>query len=387
MNRCKRLICGEMSMKWGFVFLWLFLAAYLLYCTSFNPRNAEAGYEQYGKNRYRQAPGPQKKVEFIPRILFSYRKETSLVVGAAMMLNMQPEPEKRVSSVSLAATYSLNRQLNFWFTPVISWKKEEYKLLGNMAYFGGPASFYGIGNNTIRSDREYYTSRNFDLWVSLSKRLYSGLYAGLGYQYKNTKITNVEEGKLLAGGTVPGSEGGGISGIGIFTAWDARNNKVFPESGGYHQFNSRFYGAYLNSDYVFSSFSVDLRYYQPLFASHVLAFQAAAGILAGDPPFQELNSLGKYLRGYAGNRFMDKHFAVFQTEYRLPLFRRLGFVGFAGVGQVAGSLRDVSFRELKPSGGVGIRVGVFPEERLKLRVDLGFGSDEVSIDIGVGEAF
>lgn len=300
---------------------------------------------------------------------------------------MRLEPEKRASSVSLATTYSLNRQLNFWFTPVIFWKKEEYKLLGNIAYFGGPTSFYGIGNNTGRSDREYYASRNFDFWVSLSKRLYSSLYAGLGYQYKNTKITNVEEGKLLAGGTILGSEGGVISGIGLFTAWDARNNKVFPESGGYYQFNSRFYVANLNSDYVFGSFLVDLRYYQPLFSSHVLAFQVASGILAGAPPFRELNSLGKYLRGYAGNRFMDKHFVAFQTEYRLPLFRRLGFVGFAGVGQVAGNCSDVSLRELKPSGGVGIRVGVFPEERLKLRIDLGFGMDEVSIDMGVGEAF
>ena len=374
-------------MKRGLVFVWLFFAVYLLCCSFFHPRSIDAGYEQYGKNRYPRAPGSQKKVDFTPRVIFSYSKETSLVIGAVMRLNMQLEPEKRASSLSLATTYSLNRQLNFWFTPVIFWKKEEIKLLGNIAYFGGPNSFYGIGNNTNRSDREYYNSRNINLWVSLSKRFYSNLYAGLGYQYKYTTITNIEEGKLLSGGTVPGSEGGGISGIGIFTAWDARNNKIFPESGGYHQFNTRFYGANLNSEYVFSSYILDMRYYQPLFSSHVLAFQVVSGILAGDPPFQELNSLGKYLRGYAGNRFIDKHFAVFQTEYRLPLFRKLGFVGFAGAGQVAGALRDVSFRELKPSGGVGIRVGVFPEERLKLRIDLGFGTDGASIDLGVGEAF
>jgi outer membrane protein assembly factor BamA len=374
-------------MKRGFVFIWLFLAVYLLYCGILKPRKAEAGYEHYGKSRYSHTSGSQKKVEFTPRVIFSYSKETNLVLGAALKLNLHLEPEKRASSVSFAATYSLNRQLNFWFTPVIYWKKEEIKLLGNIAYFGGLNAFYGIGNNTSRSDIESYTSRNFDFWGSLSKRIYSNLYAGLGYQYKNTTITKMEEGKLLAGGTIPGSEGGRISGIGLFTAWDARNNKVFPEKGGYHQFNSRFYGDDLNSDYMFNSFLVDLRYYQPLFSSHVLAFQAASGIIAGGPPFQELNSLGKYLRGYAGNRFMDKHFAVFQTEYRLPLFRRLGFVGFAGVGQVAGTCRDVSFRELKPAGGIGLRVGVFPKERLKLRIDLGFGMDEVNLDLGVGEAF
>jgi hypothetical protein len=374
-------------MKRGFVFIWLLLAVYLLYSSIFNPQKAEAGYEYYGKNRYPDTSGPPKKVDFTPRVIFSYSKETNLVIGAAMRLNLQLEPEKRASSVSLAATYSLNRQFNFWFTPVIYWKKEEIKLLGNIAYFGGPNTFYGIGNNTNRSDIEYYSSRTFDFWASLSKRLYSSLYGGFGYQYKNIEITDNEDGKLLAGGTIPGSEGGRISGIGIFAAWDARNNKVFPESGGYHQFNSRFYGDDLNSDYMFNSFLADLRYYQPLFSSHVLAFQAASGIITGDPPFQELNSLGKYLRGYSGSRFMDKHFAVFQTEYRLPLFRRLGFVGFAGVGQVAGTYRDVSFRELKPSGGIGLRVGIFPEDRLKLRIDLGFGVDEVNLDLGVGEAF
>jgi outer membrane protein assembly factor BamA len=352
-----------------------------------NPQRAEAEYEKYGKNRVRETSDPQRRVEFIPRIIFSYSKETSLVIGTMIGLHVRSDPAERVSSVNLAATYSLNRQLSFWLRPVFYWQEGEYKFLGNVAYLGGPASFYGIGNNTSKSDREYYTSRNFDFWISLSRKLFSCLYAGFGYQYKYRDITEVEDGGLLAGGTIPGSEGGGISGIGFFATWDSRETRDNRVSGGYHQFSSLFYGPSLESDYLFNSFSADMRYYQPLFLRHVLAFRGMTGLMTGEPPFQELNSLGNYLRGYAGNRFLDKHIAVFQAEYRLPLIWRFGLVGFAGFGQTAGTYRDVSFKKIKPAGGIGLRFAVVPQQQINLRVDLGVGIDEATVDIGIGEAF
>lgn len=325
------------------------------------------------------------RIAWLPIIFYS--SETRLVGGGVASFFLKKEPERRTSSIAIMGFYTMNRQFSFGLSPEFYWKDGKYKFSSGIGYMLWPTTFYGIGNNTNKGDIEYYTIRLFNVNLSLQRKIYSSLYVGAKYHYFHSELTETEEGGVLAGGTVAGSEGGGGSGMGIVAAWDSRDDNIYPESGSYHQFRAIFYGPALGGDYRFNSYFIDMRYFQPLFSSHVLAFRGVVGIITGDPPFQMLNSLGVYLRGYNRTRFVDKHLGAFQAEYRLPLFWRLGLVGFAGFGQVAHSHENIAFNTLKPSAGIGIRFAMIPDKKINLRFDFARGKDDFSFDFSLMEAF
>jgi len=62
-----------------------------------------------------------------------------------------------------------------------------------------------------------------------------------------------------------------------------------------------------------------------------------------------------------------------QVEYRVPLFWRIGFVGFGSLGKVAPSISQINFKDLKAGYGVGIRLMFDKKERIQVRFDYGFG--------------
>ena len=79
---------------------------------------------------------------------------------------------------------------------------------------------------------------------------------------------------------------------------------------------------------------------------------------------------------------------MMQLEYRQYFWWKFGFVVFAGAGDVASELMKFSLTELKYSYGFGLRFLFNKEEKVNLRVDLGFGNDGTSgLYFGIEEAF
>jgi hypothetical protein len=78
-------------------------------------------------------------------------------------------------------------------------------------------------------------------------------------------------------------------------------------------------------------------------------------------------------RGYFGGRFRDKVMSLAQVEYRFPIIWRFGGVVFAGTGNVASSVDKFDFTNLKTGIGAGLRFSLVPEERINLRIDVGYG--------------
>ena len=263
-------------------------------------------------------------------------------------------------------------------------------MTGDFGYLYFPDTFFGIGNDTNKDDEENYTGRLYQINPVIQKKIHPNLFVGVQYDYAYAKLIKTENGGLLESGFVPGSEGGGVSGIGVNATWDSRDNNLYPVSGSFHQFSASSYGSALGSDYNFNSYLIDLRHYRQLFGKHIIAFQGVASINTGRPSFQFLNnesSLGMYLRGYTQTRFVDKNVVAFQTEYRMPLYWRFGLVAFAGFGQVADKLENMEFGEFKPSGGLGLRFALIPDQKVNLRIDMGVGKDDGSIDINIMETF
>jgi len=194
----------------------------------------------------------------------------------------------------------------------------------------------------------------------------------------------------LAGGKIPGSTGTKASGIGFLSTWDSRNNSFYPSSGNYFQLSTTIFNRSLGSDYNFKRIKLDLRKYYSLFSSHVLALQSFFCFQVGNPPFQKMSLLGgeEIMRGYYRGRYRDKNMIAFQMEYRMvPVWWRLGLVGFVGVGDVASRLDRFDLGNLKYSYGFGIRYLLRRKEKLNIRLDFAYGNGSLGFYIVLREAF
>src|SRR5258706_1433458 len=99
----------------------------------------------------------------------------------------------------------------------------------------------------------------------------------------------------------------------------------------------------------------------------ILAIQAFGNFVVGNAPFKELAELGgpRIMRGFYRGRFRDNYLTAVQAEYRMPLNKRIGVVGFAGLGKVYNP-KEVNVDGLHYSYGGGLRVNINKREKLNL---------------------
>lgn len=335
----------------------------------------------------------QKRNSLVALPYAYYTPETKFAFGAGSIYSWRPADSPssaRPSNVRLAVTYTQLYQLIIGILPELYFKNESYLFTGYYGFYRYPDKFWGIGNDTPESAEEDYEPLYFRSLTSLQRRIRPGLYIGLRYQYEYIDLRETDLDGVLQYGTVPGSEGGSASGIGVIVNHDTRNHVYQPSSGFYNQVYAVFFGEALGSDYTFNMLSIDLRTYLSLFGTHVLALQMYDGFISGTPPFQMLSKLGGsyWMRGYYEGRFRDKNMLTLQAEYRFPIFWRFGAVAFAGTGDVADDIGAFRLDEFKYTVGFGFRFMFDAQERIHARLDVGFGEDDnVGIYALVLEAF
>ena len=71
----------------------------------------------------------------------------------------------------------------------------------------------------------------------------------------------------------------------------------------------------------------------------------------------------------------------------MNLWRRVGVVGFAGVGDVAPEPADLRFRHLRPTLGGGLRWLLAKDGHVNARLDVAVGQSSVRAYFGLDEAF
>ena len=121
----------------------------------------------------------------------------------------------------------------------------------------------------------------------------------------------------------------------------------------------------------------------------VLAFNGALILSSGNVPFHQMPVIGgtKRLRGYLEGKYSDNNLAVLQSEYRFPIYKRLGAVVFGGVGEVAATPLGWSISTIRYNYGGGLRYMVDKAQRINLRADYGFGCHSQGFYLTMGEAF
>ncbi len=327
--------------------------------------------------------------------IFGYETETGFYAGGIAYARYRPkhfDTSIPPNSYYLSLEYSAKKQFAVKFEPELHFKNGLYTFSPTLNFKKWPSKFYGIGKNAALDKAEDFTPIEFGSTLDLCRKISADLDLSLIYDFSYYDITKKEDGGLLYSGIIPGSKGGFNSGLGLQISYDSRNAEDYPTKGALFSFRAMNYNKFIGSDYNFDEYTLDLRQYFSFSDKHAFALQGYVSLTSKNPPFYSMPHLDKHMRGMTPNLHIDKQIAVFRAEYRVfpwesGFLNKLGFVVFAENGQVADKLKNFSLAQARSDLGFGLRYSFFTEDRLNLRIDIGFGEEDWNFSISTGEAF
>lgn len=180
-----------------------------------------------------------------------------------------------------------------------------------------------------------------------------------------------------------------IAAFGLRLQRDTRDNTFYPTRGSLFDVTGNSFDKTWGSNFNYQTYQIAYNKYASLNDRQVVAFRAMSCAAAGHVPFFSLCLFGSGndLRGYSSGRYRDRLMLASQLEYRLQVLKKIGVVAFGGVGEVANEWSKFNRQNLLPGGGAGLRFQLSKQNRVNLRVDLGYGKSGHTLTIGLGEAF
>jgi len=335
-----------------------------------------------------------KKIEYAYYPFAFYTPETQFAfgVGGLAYTRLGFERELQPSKLQASAYYTTNSQYSVSVIPTLYFSGNAKVISESKFIYGKEISkFYGVGNDTPEIENPEYEIGLFRFYTEFGFQigLIKKLHLGLIYEYTINDIIDKRENSLLINNEVVGSDGGNTSGLGFLLIVDHRDNIFYPTMNGFFKFRAIFNGSDLGSDFTYNRFVVDFRRYFNLGNSHILAAQIYSDATSGNVPFFKLPALGgsNRMRGYFLGRYRDEVYLTWQIEYRKIIWRRIGAVAFFGMGDVASDFDMLKITQFKYSYGFGLRYVFDEEERLNVRMDIGFGEDTSGLYFSLEEAF
>jgi hypothetical protein len=371
-------------------------------------QEGEQASEREGAQEGEQAGADTASVQdygssLIPLPVIFYQPETGTGFGATVNYLFYISPPRegeptpasnkalRPSLLSATGIYTTKKQVITWLGGEVYPAAGRYWLTGGLGYSKFVTKYWGVGNDTPAAAEEDYTPDLVGGTMDILREVASHLYAGVSVDAGYRRLLEVAEDGLLASGMQPGAANGSLIGLGLLLTWDSRDSNTWPRRGSLHQGRAKLNSGFFGSDYDYASFSIDVRKYVPVFASHALALRALGQASAGTPPFDRMPQLGGEMlqRGYFQGRYRDRQLLAFQAEYRLPVVWRIGAVAFASAGQVGDVWGNIGMDRFHTALGGGIRFLVVPDEGVNIRADFayGFSVESGSFYLSFGEAF
>lgn len=321
-----------------------------------------------------------------------YTPETKIaggVLGGYYFYPSNNPDYSKPSSVTLELLYTELEQFKTEITFDIFLSSYRNRLTGAAGYSKFPSKFWGIGNYTAAENETLFIPQSYWLNVSYKRKIIEGLFIGLDYEFNHKNVTFDDPAGAIGLESISGRTGGTVSRAGLTLNADSRDHLMFPTTGSYFQAQFFFSDRALGSDFDFTTLNLDFRKYGLLSDEIVLAGQMFSSLNWGDIPFYYSAFMGgKYLmRGYYEGRYRDGGILAFQAECRLPIYWRIGAALFAGIAQVAPGPGDFRMNAFKFAYGAGLRLLWDKEQKLNIRLDMGFAEDQASLYVTIGEAF
>jgi outer membrane protein assembly factor BamA len=269
---------------------------------------------------------------------------------------------------------------------------------GGTFFKNATARFYGLGQTTVLDDQTNYTAREARGYWRF------GIYANevtqiaVGQRVRQVSVQPGATDLPFTGNVFPNVPG--VQGETIIVGhratfyYDTRNNLISPTDGmavtAYAEVNQNV----RNSDHpVYSRYELEIKKLFPSESKRAILVVRAdlQATLGSQVPFFEQSSLGgqNNLRGYGGDRFIDKHLIAASVEERIHLARAkiagvaadFEIAPFVDSGQVFNSYKDVSFKDYRVTPGIGFRGIVRPN--VVGRIDYGYSKEGGAVFAGL----
>ena len=330
-----------------------------------------------------------------PVPLVAYSTDAGQILGLAKFNTFRLDKKdtiSRPSKISEVATFSTKGRINISVANDLIFQQEKYMILSYFNYKEQPEYIFGLGNDVVRDSVEQIFTNRIKFATAAMMRVKGHFYAGVGLELANYFGIKTDSDSYLVRNNVTGLHGGTNFGIGFAGAMDNRDNRYNASKGALILTQLVFYPKAIGSTYQFTKFELDLRkYFKPWKnLKHVVAVQASTNASFGDVPYYDLALLGgeSKMRGYLQGAYRDNVLVDSQVEYRMPVWKTFGIVGWVGTGRVGHSYSDLALSGFRFSYGGGIRIRVDSGSNVNLRLDMGFGGNGVKgFYINFAEAF
>ena len=338
-----------------------------------------------------KSPANIRHVLVLPIIARSIETGWSFGLASASTFHVyKRDTTIRTSNVQAIALYTTRHQFVAALNGSIYFPGERFIINEQFSYSSFPDNFWGLGKRAPDSNEESYKFRQFYVYLHPQFKIGNHLFLGTVFEYQRVFDVDYPAGGLFDKQNVLGRYGYHIAGLGLSLTYDTRNNAFWPDKGMMLQFWFDHFTKALGADYQYVNYVLDLRRFIRLYKKQVLALQAYGSFNAGSVPLRSLAFLGgaNNMRGYYAGRYRDKDAAYVQAEYRVPLWRRIGAVAFADMGNVGPELSAINFQYFKYTYGGGLRFALNQQEKLNLRLDYGIGrNNNQGFYLQLGEAF
>ncbi len=323
-----------------------------------------------------------------------YTPETQFAVGGGGIILFKTSDIKELlpSKATTSFYYTTNNQYYIDLKPEVYFSGNLKLLIAStIRYSKEVKKFYGLGNETPNNDNSDYGIKTFSFSIEpqIKTPYVNNSRIGLYLEYSNYFSIDSKNNKLLNENNAAGSNESRIDLFGFSWSFDDRDNIFYPSDGNYFKVSFRNSSKNLGSGFNFNEYILDLRKYSSFFENNIIAIQFYSDFINGSPPLFVMPKLGgsNRMRGYFEGRFTDKNYLTAQFEYRRYLFWKIGIVGFASAGEVAGRFNDFKLTKTKYSYGIGLRYIFDKTENVNLRADIGFTPISTGVYFAVEEAF
>lgn len=269
---------------------------------------------------------------------------------------------------------------------------QENKYQATFAGIKGRANldFFGIGRIPGRSPISVPLQMEGSIiFGELMRNVGRDIFIGPRYQFR--KLTAGIDGIVPPGGfDVPEIDlKSNSAALGFHLQRDRRDSTFYPTKGNLFDLTADFFDQAWGSRREYQQFKISYNGYRAIANKQILAYRAMACSANGSVPFYDLCLYGynSDLRGYTTGQFQNRRMLATQAEYRIELPKRLGLVGFGGVGGTGRRWNEFRSDQLLPAAGAGLRFKLDKKNHINYRIDLAFGREGRTISIGVGEAF
>jgi len=321
------------------------------------------------------------------------------IVGTRGAINLfRYEPGGKQIQFIGSFTERIERKVVFNYTdPAFS--QGRYSLNFGASFFKNATSrFFGLGQTTPESNETNYTAREGRMNWRFGVYANEVTQISVGQRFRDVRL---QKGATDLPFTVDRfSDVEGVQGETIILGhratfyYDTRNNLVSPTDGmamtAYAEVNQNI----RNGDHpVYSRYEFEVKKLFPSESKRAILVVRAdlQATIGTQVPFFEQSSLGgqNNLRGFGGDRFIDKNLVAVSIEERIHLARTkvagvnadFEIAPFLDTGQVFNDYSDVSFKSYRMTPGVGFRGIVRPN--VVGRVDYGYSREGGAIFAGL----